>query len=152
MRFFTNMKKLFLLILTSIVLHSGNLFSQNNKHNPLEQRFQKLQLILKNKYPKPTKEQFELTIFTNPKCGRCNELTKLVRLDSIPFISYDLKISKYGDLMRKLCYHKAGKMSIGIKYPVVVINDKVYYKIKNITEFVKEINEEFLKNKGLNKD
>lgn len=146
------MKKiLLLLIIITHTLFLNTVHSQQKRENPLVKRFIKLELILKDKYPPVKDKQFEITIFSNRKCGRCNHLLKLLRKKNIPFMVYDLKIKKNGDLMRKLCYKKAGKKNIGIMYPVVLINDNTYFKIRNINDFANKIEAKYISAKQLKK-
>lgn len=142
---------LLILLLTILSLFFQTGYSQQKQENPLEKRFKKLESILSDSYPPIKKKQFEITIFSNRKCGRCNHLLKLLREKHIPFIVYDLKIQKNGNLMRKLCYKKAGKQNIGILYPVVLLNNIIYYKIKNIPAFAKQIETKYITTKQLNK-
>jgi len=146
------MKNIFILILISVLTFSyQNGYSQKNRINPLEKRFSKISLILKGKYPPIKKNQYEITIFSHKKCGRCRQLLKLLREKHIPIIVYDLKIPKYGNLMRRLCYKQAGKQGIGIHYPVVLENDKVIYKIRNIGKLAKDIETKYTSTKNVNK-
>ncbi len=146
------MKNILLLLLISISLFANTTtYSQGIKTNPIDKRFKKLETILKDKYPTIKKDQLEITVFSNKKCGKCNKFIDLLRKKKIPFMVYDLKIQKNGDLMRKLCYKKAGKQNIGIMYPVVLLNNEVHYKIKNIPEFVNIIETKYLSIKQVNK-
>lgn len=142
-------KILSILTISLCLLVSTKAFSQN--HNPLEKRYNKLLLLSKDKYPPIKKNQFELTIFSHQKCGRCRKLLELLRKKHIPMIVYDLKIPKYGNLMRNICYKKAGTKNIRIHYPVVVLNDKVVYKIYNLVKYSEEIEAKYLKTKRVNK-
>lgn len=143
------MRILLILLITLGCLQSSDAFSQ--KKNPLDKRYNKLVSIVKDTYPPVKKNQFELTVFSHKKCGRCRKLLELLREKQIPMIVYDLKIPKYGNLMRSLCYKKAGKKNIRIHYPVVITNKEVVYKINNLVKFANEIETKYLGTKIVNK-
>ncbi len=141
--FFKSMKKtISISIICLFILVGTKTYSQN--HNPLEKRYNKLILLLNDQYPQVKYKQFELTIFSHKKCGRCKKIMELLREKKIPMIVYDLKIPKYGNLMRNLCYKKADSKNIGIHYPVVVLNNNITYKIYKPVDLVNEIESKYL--------
>lgn len=128
------MKKLIILYLLINVNTNG--FCQKNM---IEERFKKLQLELQDKYPQIDKGQFEITIFGNSKCNRCSQIVNILETNKMQFIEFDLRINKNAYLMRKLCYKKSNKTSINIKYPVIIINNMVFFEIDDINKFGEDL-------------
>lgn len=116
--------------------------------NPSKQRFDKISLILKNKYPELKKGQMEITIFGNKECGRCTSLVNQLRKSNIPFIEYELKIFKNAQLMRKICNKQSKDPVRSIHYPVVLLNNKAYWKIGGVSDFGKYIISQYKKAKN----
>lgn len=128
------MKKLSLLLIIIIfAIHS------KAQENPLNVRFSKIELDLKNEYPEIKQGQLEITIFGNNKCRHCINFIEMLSEANIPFIEFDVKIQKNASLMRKLCYKKANTTSLSISYPVVLINNEVYYQIEDLKLLCDEI-------------
>lgn len=116
---------------------------QKPRMNPLEKRLTKIELELKNKYPEIKKGQLEISIFSDDRCNHCKRFIKLLSKRKIPFIKFDVRIRKNANIMRKLCYKKAKKASIKIAYPVVLINNEVYYNTRNLKSFCNDIQKRY---------
>ncbi|MGB5990122.1 MAG: hypothetical protein WBG43_10320 [Marinifilaceae bacterium] len=117
------------------------------KLNPLEKRLNKIELVLKDKYPEIKDGQFEISIFSDKRCNHCKRFLKLLSKRNIPFIKFDVRIRKNANIMRKLCYKTAKKASIKIAYPVVLINNEVYYNTRNLRDFCNNIEKRYKKKK-----
>ena len=116
------------------------------KQSPVKKRFNSLTKILENNYVDENPKKLDIVVFSNVKCGRCQRVTKDLKKDKVSFIEFDLKIQKNATIMRKLCYKKEGRSNISIMYPVVIVEDKVYHSIKNLTNFLKKLKDSYKAN------
>ena len=84
----------------------------------------------------------EISVFGNDDCGHCSHLIKLLKENNIPYLKYDTKENKdYFNLMLELV-DKVDKGYRAFYFPVVLVNDKLYYSIFNMDEFVENLKRE----------
>ena len=82
-----------------------------------------------------------VSVFGNHECGRCTKITEFLTGAGIKFTEYDLGVSEYRSIMHKLVYFVNGK-PLGFSFPVVVVDDRVYFNIQRLDKFNAEIIEE----------
>jgi len=87
----------------------------------------------------------EISVFGNDDCGNCSHLMKLLKENNIPYTKYDIKENKdYFNLMLEL----VDKVDLGNRtfyFPVVLVNDKLYYSIFRMDEFVESLKKDNFK-------
>lgn len=85
----------------------------------------------------------EISVFGNEDCGHCKHLKELFAADSIPYILYDVnKNREYYNLMLELV-DKVDKGNRSFYYPVVLVNDSIYYSIFRMEDFVNNLRKEY---------
>lgn len=81
----------------------------------------------------------EVSLFGNDNCFHCTKIKQLLDEYQIDYNYYDISKNKvYYDLMLKLV-DKVDKGNRTFIFPVVLVNDKIYYSIHNFEEFVGNI-------------
>lgn len=89
----------------------------------------------------------EISVFGNEDCGHCKHLKELFVADSIPYTLYDVNKNRdYYDLMLELV-DKVDKGNRSFYYPVVLVNDKIYYSIFRMEDFVNNLQKEYFGNR-----
>ncbi|MDA3844321.1 MAG: glutaredoxin domain-containing protein [Candidatus Kapabacteria bacterium] len=82
-----------------------------------------------------------VSVFGNHECGRCTKITEFLADVGVKFTEYDIQNKTYRSIMHKLVYFVNGK-PLGFSFPVVVVDDRVYYNIQRIDKFNDEVLEE----------
>lgn len=78
----------------------------------------------------------EVSFFGNDNCFHCVKIKQLLDQYQIEYTFYDINKNKdYYNLMLQLV-NKVDKGNRKFVFPVVLVNEKIYYSIKNIEEFV----------------
>ena len=80
-------------------------------------------------------------VFYNTGCGRCSMVTKGFKNRNIDFVEYNIKKSENKDIMFRLV-EKTNKNK-GFSYPVVVIDDSVYYSIPDLGGFISDTGKKY---------
>lgn len=83
-----------------------------------------------------------IVVYSKNGCGRCEYVTNYLKLNEIPFTDLNITTDQRSeDLMSEVLYadgYKGGSFMT----PVITVNGEVFYNIKDIKGFVKDLNVE----------
>ncbi|MCK9612582.1 MAG: glutaredoxin domain-containing protein [Bacteroidales bacterium] len=89
-----------------------------------------------------------ITVYSKPGCGRCETVMNVLDKDTIPYQKIILNDSLSHILDAKIfkALPKPG-ISYGVKYPVLEIDDKLFFYIANHWEFANALKDFILRKK-----
>jgi len=111
-----------------IMMFSLGLFAQDSKKENVSQ------------------SQKELLFFSNDGCGNCSRAQHYFDEHHMPYEKLPIKENR--PLMYEFIHQKTGGKNIGIKYPVLVYGDSIYFNFKDYNHVLSEI-EAMMKEDGL---
>ena len=88
----------------------------------------------------------ELLFFSNNGCGKCSRAQSYFDKHQMPYEKLAVKENR--PLMYEFIHQKTGGKNIGIRYPVLVYGDSIYFNFKNVNQVLNEI-ETMMKQDGL---
>jgi glutaredoxin len=80
-----------------------------------------------------------IIVYSKPSCSRCGQVIKLLdQNDAVSYTVVDLSDAENQQVLDSLLYHSIEDKSKGysIRFPVIVINNDVYYCIENHQRFI----------------
>ncbi len=92
----------------------------------------------------------ELLFFSNDGCGKCSISQRYFDQHQMPYKKFSIKENR--PLMYEFVHLKTGGKNVGIRYPVLVYGDSIYFSIKNINAVLSEIEELMKKDKLIKKN
>jgi len=138
-----NILKPFLLISTILLLSTGMASAQwsidtTKRQYPSEQ----IENFLTGSQP-AFFGKTEISVFGNDDCGHCSELMRLLKENNIAYTKYDIKSSKDNYNLMLQLVDKVDKGNRTFYFPVVLVNEKLFYSIFNMPEFVGNLKKEY---------
>ncbi len=122
-------------------------FGQETKDNNASKELSVKELLKKGVYDSTALDVSKtyVHVFYNTGCGRCSMVTKGFKNRNIDFIEYNIRNSENRNVMFRLV-EKTNK-SRGFSYPVVVVDDSVYYSIPDLGKFISDTGKKYGKKK-----
>lgn len=84
----------------------------------------------------------EIIVYSKPTCSRCNEVIELFdQNEALIYTVVDVSNAENQQVLDSLIYQSVEDKSKGysVRFPVLVINDDIYYCIENYHRFIQRL-------------
>ncbi len=84
----------------------------------------------------------KIVVYSKPSCSRCSQVIELLdQNDAVFYAVVDLSDTENQQALDSLIYHSIEDKSKGysVRFPVLVINDDIYYCIENHYRFIQRL-------------